>query len=96
MTPEQILEAVRDYLAESFTTVDIAAAADARTGSRFLYVREGTTRKVVEFTQRFLDSDGDLSHPLAAVRKWDLAGVIRRARTGGVVIVTSGGVSSVR
>jgi hypothetical protein len=96
MTPEQVLEAVRDYLSDSFPTVDIAADPDGRTGSRFLYVREGSTRKVVELTQRFLDADGDLPHPLAAVRKWDLAGVIKAARTGAVVVVTSGGVSTAR
>jgi hypothetical protein len=91
MTGEHILDGVRDYLAEAFEQVDLAEDADGASGSRFLYVRDGKSRRVVEVTDTFLKGEADLVHPLAAVREWDLAGVVRKANAGTVVRVTTRG-----
>jgi hypothetical protein len=91
MTGEHILDGVRDYLAEAFEQVDLAEDADGTSGSRFLYVRDGRSRRVVEVTDTFLKADTELVHPLAAVREWDLAGVVRKATAGSVVRVTARG-----
>ena len=92
MTGEHILDGVRDYLAETFEQVDLAEDADGATGSRFFYVRDGRSRRVVEVTDTFLKGDADVVHPLAAVRAWDLAGAVRKATAGAVVRVTAQGV----
>jgi hypothetical protein len=91
MTGEHILDGVRDYLAEAFEQVDVAEDADGGTGSRFLYVRDGKSRRVVEVTDTFLNGDPESVHPLAAVRDWDLAGAVRKATAGTVVRVTATG-----
>jgi hypothetical protein len=91
MTGEHILDGVRDYLAEAFEQVDLAEDTDGATGSRFLYVRDGRSRRVVEITDTFLKGDSVLVHPLAAVREWDLAGAVRKANSGAVVRVTTRG-----
>jgi hypothetical protein len=94
MTGEHILDGVRDYLAEAFEQVDLAEDSDGTSGSRFLYVRDGKTRRVVEVTDTFLRGDADVVHPLAAVREWDLAGMLRKADAGTVVRVTTQGLQT--
>jgi len=89
--PEPILERIRAYLLEPFPSVTIAPHADAKTGSALIHILQGRTRWAVEITHTFLDADVDRPEPLAALRKWDLIGVLKRTESGSIVRVTTTG-----
>jgi hypothetical protein len=65
---DETIAKIRDYLLERFDQVEIAPQRDARTGSALIAVWQGSTRRVVELTDVFLDADADLPHPVDAVR----------------------------
>ncbi|PYR68088.1 MAG: hypothetical protein DMF88_10585 [Acidobacteria bacterium] len=89
--PEPILERIRAYLLEAFPSVTIAPDADAKTGLALIHILQGRTRWAVEITHTFLDADGDRPEPVAALRKWDLIGVLKRTESGSIVRVTTTG-----
>ena len=89
--PVQILQDIRTYLLEGFSQVTIASPADAKTGSALINILQAKRRWAVEVTDTFLDANVNLPHPLDAVRKWDLIGMLRNAESGSIVRVTTSG-----
>jgi hypothetical protein len=89
--PLQTLQDIRTYLLEGFSQVTIAPLADAKTGSSLINILQARRRWAVEITDTFLDADSNLPHPLDAVRKWDLIGMLRSAESGSIVRVTTSG-----
>ena len=89
--PVQILEDIRSYLLEGFAQVTIAPLADAKTGSALINILQARRRWAVEVTDTFLDVNSSLPHPLDAIRKWDLIGMLRSAESGSIVRVTTTG-----
>jgi hypothetical protein len=89
--PLQTLQDIRTYLLEGFSQVTIAPAAAAKTGSSLINILQARRRWAVEVTDTFLDADSNRPHPLDAVRKWDLIGMLRSAESGSIVRVTTSG-----
>ena len=89
--PVQTLQDIRTYLLEGFSQVTIAPLADAKTGSSLINILQARRRWAVEVTDTFLDANSNLPHPLDAVRKWDLIGMLRSAESGSIVRVTTSG-----
>ena len=89
--PSQTLQDIRTYLLEGFSQVTIAPVADAKTGSSLINILQARRRWAVEVTDTFLDVDSNRPHPLDAVRKWDLIGMLRSAESGSIVRVTTTG-----
>ena len=89
--PVQILQDIRTYLLEGFSQVTIAPLADAKTGSALINILQAKRRWAVEITDTFLDANSSLPHPLDAIRKWDLIGMLRSAESGSIVRVTTTG-----
>ena len=93
--PHIVLEQIRSYLLEGFSSVTIAPHADAKTGSALIHVNQGRARWAVEITDTFLDADVDLPEPLVALRTWDLIGTLKKAEPGSILRVTTTGVGLV-
>jgi hypothetical protein len=89
--PGQILQDIRTYLLEGFSQVTIAPLADAKTGSALINILQARRRWAVEITDTFLDANSSQPHPLDAIRKWDLIGMLRSAESGSIVRVTTTG-----
>ena len=89
--PVQILQDIRTYLLEGFSQVTIAPLADAKTGSALINILQARRRWAVEISDTFLDANSSLPHPLDAIRKWDLIGMLRSAESGSIVRVTTTG-----
>src|SRR5258705_7179212 len=89
--PAEALEQIRAYLLEEFSSVTIAPLADAKTGSALIHILQGRTRWAVEITHSFLDADKNRPEPLAAVRKWNLIGELKKAESGSIIRVTTTG-----
>lgn len=90
--PHSVLEQIRAYLLEGFTSVTIAPYGDAKTGSALIHVNQGRARWSVEITDTFLDARTDLPEPLAALRRWDLIGTLKKAEPRSIARVTTTGV----
>src|SRR4051794_9419288 len=93
--PQPILEQIRAYLLEAFPSVTIAPHADAKTGSALIHILQGRTRWAVEITHTFLDADVKRLEPVAALRKWDLVGMLKKTESGSIVRVTTTGLREV-
>jgi hypothetical protein len=89
--PHSLLEQIRAYLLEGFSSVTIGPHADAKTGSALIHVNQGRARWAVEITDTFLDADADLPEPLVALRRWDLIGTLKKAEPGSILRVTTTG-----
>jgi len=89
--PVQTLQDIRTYLLEGFSQVTIAPLADAKTGSALINILQAKRRWAVEITDTFLDANSSLPHPLDAIRKWDLIGMLRSAESGSIVRITTTG-----
>jgi len=89
--PHTLLEQIRAYLLEGFSSVTIAPHADAKTGSALIHVNQGRARWAVEITDTFLDADVDLPEPLVALRRWDLIGTLKNTEPRSIVRVTTTG-----
>jgi hypothetical protein len=88
---EAILAGIREYLLEGFSTVTIAHEAEARTGSALIHALNGRKRWSIEITDTFLDPDANRPEPVAALRRWDLIGVLLKAEPGSIMRVTTAG-----
>jgi hypothetical protein len=95
MSPAESLEQIRAYLLEAFPSVTVAPHADAKTGSALMHILQGRRRWAVEITHTFLDADASRPEPLAAVRKWDLIGTLKKAESGSIIRVTTTGLREV-
>jgi hypothetical protein len=89
--PHTLLEQIRAYLMEGFSSATIAPHADAKTGSALIHVKQGRARWAVEITHTFLDADTDLPEPLVALRRWDLIGTLKKEEPGSILRVTTTG-----
>jgi len=89
--PHTLLEQIRAYLLEGFSSVTIAPHADAKTGSALIHVNQGRARWAVEITDTFLDANVDLPEPLVVLRRWDLIGTLKNAEPRSIVRVTTAG-----
>jgi hypothetical protein len=89
--PHTVLDQIRSYLLEGFSSVTIAPHADAKTGSALIHVHQGRARWAVEITDTFLDADANLPEPLIALRRWDLIGTLKKAEPGSILRVTTTG-----
>jgi hypothetical protein len=90
--PHTVLEEIRVYLLEGFSSVTIAPQADAKTGAALIHVNQGRARWAVEITDTFLDANINLPEPLVALRRWDLIGTLKKAEPGSILRVTTTGV----
>jgi hypothetical protein len=89
--PAEALEQIRAYLLEEFSSVTIAPLADAKTGAALIHILQGRTRWAVEITHSFLDADKNRPEPLAAVKKWNLIGELKKAESGSIIRITTTG-----
>ena len=89
--PHAVLEQIRVYLLEGFSSVTIAPQADAKTGSALIHVNQGRARWAVEITDTFLDAADAFPEPLVALRRWDLIGTLKKAEPRSIVRVSTAG-----
>ena len=90
--PSTLLDEIRSFLLESFSTVTIAHEANVKTGSHLIHILQGRKRAAIEITDTFLDADSAHLPSIDALRKWDLIGMLNAAESGSILRVTTTGV----
>ena len=91
----EILSGIKAYLGTHFPDVEFTDQDDPKTDSVVLHA-DGRPRYRLEVTKRFLEAEEGVAKSLGRLQEWELANVLRAARSKLVTLATTGVHTTVR
>ena len=88
-TSAEILTGIKAYLGTHFPDVEFTATGDAKTRSVVLH-GDGRPQYRLEVTERFLEAEDGVAKSLGRLHEWEVAKVLREARSKLVTLATTG------
>jgi hypothetical protein len=86
---DEILTGIKAYLGTHFPDIEFTAKDDPKTRSVVLH-GDGRPHYRLEITERFLGADDGVAKSLGRLHEWDVAKVLREARSKLVTLATTG------
>jgi hypothetical protein len=88
-TSVEILTGIKAYLGTHFPDTEFTVTHDPKTRSVVLHA-DGRPQYRLEVTERFLHAEGGVASSLNRLREWDVASVLREAKSKLVTLATTG------
>jgi hypothetical protein len=88
-TSTEILTGIKAYLGIHFPDIEFTARRDPKTHSIVL-LGDGRPQYRLEVTERFLDAEEGVAKCLGRLQEWEVAKVLREARSKLVTLATTG------
>jgi hypothetical protein len=88
-TSAEILTGIKAYLGTHFPDVEFTAKGDPKTHSVVLH-GDGRPQYRLEVTERFLEAEDGVAKSLGRLNEWEVAKVLREARSKLVTLATTG------
>jgi hypothetical protein len=86
---DEILTGIKAYLRTHFPDIEFTVKDDPKTHSVVLH-SDGRPHYRLEVTERFLDADDGVAKSLGRLHEWEVAKVLRDARSKLVTLATTG------